>query len=91
MVKVLVRDGRATGVVLGDGAELSARRVVSNADATVTLLRLVGTEHLPGDVVEAVRGIDYSSASLKINLGLSELPSFTALPGHAPGPQHRGT
>ena len=42
-------------------------------------------------MAEAVRSIDYSSASLKVNLALSELPSFTALPGHAAGPQHRGT
>ena len=41
--------------------------------------------------MESVRTIDYSSASLKVNLALSELPSFTALPGHAAGPQHRGT
>jgi phytoene dehydrogenase-like protein len=65
--------------------------VVSCADATVTLLGLVGAEHLAPEVVEAVRGIDYASASLKVNLALSELPSFSALPGHAPGPQHRGT
>jgi len=91
VAKVQVREGRAAGVVLEDSSEVSARRVVSNADATVTLLGLVGAEHLPEDVAEAVRGIDYSSASLKINLALSELPSFTAVPGHAPGPQHRGT
>src|SRR5262249_2353056 len=29
--------------------------------------------------------------SLKINVALSELPDFTALPGNQPGPQHRGT
>ena len=57
----------------------------------MTLLGLVGAEHLSAEVVEAVRSIDYSSASLKINVALSELPSFTALPGHAAGPQHRGT
>jgi len=91
VARVRMHDGRATGVVLGDGSELPARRVVSNADATVTLLGMVGAEHLPEEVAEAVRSIDYSSASLKINLGLSELPSFTALPGHASGPQHRGT
>jgi phytoene dehydrogenase-like protein len=90
VTKVQVRDGRAVGVVIGDGAELLARRVVSNADATVTLLGLVGREHLPDEVAEAVRTIDYSSASLKINLALSELPNFRALPG-VPGPQHRGT
>ena len=91
VAKVAVREGRATGVVLGDGAEVSARRVVSNADATVTLLGLVGAEHLASEVAEAVRAIDYSSASLKINLALSEVPSFAALPGRTPGPQHRGT
>ncbi len=78
-------------MVLEDGEEIWAKRVISNADATVTLLGLVGAEHLPAEVVEAVRSIDYSSASLKVNLALSELPSFTALPGHAAGPQHRGT
>ncbi len=89
--RVRLEGGRATGVVLEGGEEIAARRVVSCADATVTLLGLVGAEHLAPEVVEAVRGIDYASASLKVNLALSELPSFTALPGHAPGPQHRGT
>ncbi|MBK9519956.1 MAG: NAD(P)/FAD-dependent oxidoreductase [Anaeromyxobacter sp.] len=90
VARVLVRGGRAAGVVLADGTEVPARRVVSNADATVTLLGLLGAEHLPAGVAEAVGAIDYSSASLKINLALSRLPDFTALPG-APGPQHRGT
>src|SRR5262249_45759233 len=47
-----------------------------------------------GEFVESVRGIDYSSASLKINVALSELPEFIAYPtpaGGEPGPQHRGT
>jgi phytoene dehydrogenase-like protein len=91
VARVTVAGGRATGVVLEGGEEIAARRVISNADATVTLLGLVGEAHLPDGIADAVRAIDYSSASLKVNLALSELPSFTALPGHAPGPQHRGT
>jgi phytoene dehydrogenase-like protein len=90
VARILVQGGRAEGVALEDGTELRARRVVSNADATVTLLRLVGEEHLAPEVARAVRGIDYASASLKINLALSALPDFTARPG-APGPWHRGT
>jgi phytoene dehydrogenase-like protein len=39
-----------------------------------------------------VHNIDYASASLKINLAVSELPDFTCLPGNKEvGPQHRGT
>jgi phytoene dehydrogenase-like protein len=91
VARVRVKDGRADGVVLADGTEIPARRVASNADARVTLLGLVGDAHLAPEVVESVRAIDHASASLKINLALSELPSFTAAPGRAPGPQHRGT
>jgi len=89
--KVRVRGGRAVGVVLGDGAELMARRVVSSVDASRTFLELVGADLLPSEFAEAVRSIDYSSASLKINLALSEVPNFSALPGSVPGPHHRGT
>jgi phytoene dehydrogenase-like protein len=91
VARVRVRGGNAEGVVLADGTEIRARRVLSCADATATLLGLVGAEHLPADVAEAVRAIDYSSASMKINLALAELPDFAALPGRAAGPQHRGT
>jgi phytoene dehydrogenase-like protein len=91
VTRVLVRDGRARGVVLGNGTEVSATRVASGADAHVTFLNLVEEEHLPPEFVADVRAIDYSSGSIKINVALSELPDFKALPGTAPGPQHRGT
>jgi phytoene dehydrogenase-like protein len=91
VIRIVVNSGRATGVVLKDGTEISARRIASGADANVTFLKLLNGEHLPPEFVEAVRNIDYSSASLKINISLSELPDFRALPGTEPGPQHRGT
>jgi phytoene dehydrogenase-like protein len=91
VTRILVKKGEAVGVALKDGAEIRSRRVVSGADAQVTFLRLLGSGDLPPEFVEAVRGIDYSSASLKINISLSELPDFKAMPGTEPGPQHRGT
>jgi phytoene dehydrogenase-like protein len=90
-VKILVRDGAARGVVLRDGSEIAATRVASGADANVTFLKLMSNGDLPPDFVDAVRHIDYASASCKINIALSELPDFKAVPGTAPGPQHRGT
>ena len=89
--RILVRGGAATGVALADGTELRARRVASNADARTTFLSLLDPAELPEEFVHAVRGIDYASASLKINVALAELPDFRAMPGRAPGPQHRGT
>ncbi|HEX6966015.1 MAG TPA: NAD(P)/FAD-dependent oxidoreductase [Gemmatimonadaceae bacterium] len=88
---ILVRDDRAVGVVLDDGTEFRARKVVSNLDAHTTFLRLLDERDLPADFVTEVRQIDYRSSSLKINVALSEVPNFTALPGAKPGPQHRGT
>src|SRR5438034_9440854 len=89
--RILVKDGRTIGVALADGTEYGAGRVVSCLDANLTFLRLMDHKDLPVDFVEAVKYLDYSSASCKINLALSEVPGFTCLPGSSPGPQHRGT
>jgi phytoene dehydrogenase-like protein len=90
VARLLIRDGRVGGVVLEDGTELFAQIVASNADANITFLKLTDPKELPPEFVASIKAIDYSSASLKLNVLLSELPNFTARPG-APGPQHRGT
>jgi phytoene dehydrogenase-like protein len=91
VARILVREGRAVGVALATGDEFHAPVVASNADARVTFLRLLERSALPEAFVADVERISYASASLKINVALGELPSFRALPGTAPGPQHRGT
>jgi len=89
--RILVGGGRTVGVALTTGDEYQAPIVASNADARVTFLRLLDRGALPEAFVADVERISYASASLKINLALAELPSFKALPGTEPGPQHRGT
>ncbi|HEX6434528.1 MAG TPA: NAD(P)/FAD-dependent oxidoreductase, partial [Gemmatimonadales bacterium] len=84
VARILVKSGEAVGVVLKDGTELRARRVASGADAHVTFLKLLDVKVLPPEFLDAVRNIDYSSASLKINISLSELPDFKAMPGTEP-------
>jgi len=89
---VLVRDGRASGVVLADsGAELYAPVIVSNADPRRTFFGLVGRQHLPPAFADQLEGYACTGAAFKLNLALGELPSYTALPGTQLGPQHRGT
>jgi phytoene dehydrogenase-like protein len=78
---VLLRDGRATGVVLEDGEEILASTVLSNADPRRTALDLVGEQHLPADYVQGVRRFRFRGTSAKVNLALGELPDFTCLPG----------
>jgi phytoene dehydrogenase-like protein len=91
VARILVEGGRAAGVVLANGDEHRAARVVSNLDAQATFLRLIDPQELPDEFVESVRHLDYASASCKINLALSEAPRFACLPGSGVGPQHHGT
>src|SRR5437773_1286528 len=90
----LGRDGpRALEILTGAARPILARRVASNVDAHVTFLELVDAEALPGEFVDQVRAIDYASASLKINVALSELPAFSAVAhgGLPPDGHLRGT
>ncbi len=91
--EICVTGGRVTGVRIAGGEILPARNVASNVDAHLTFERLLKPEHLPEDFKKAVGRIDYSSASLKINLAVKELPNFTCLPnaGSEPQPHHRAT
>lgn len=89
--KILVKNNKATGVVTGDGREFSAPIIASNADCNITFRKLLSNADLPETFNRSVGRINYDSASLKINVALSELPDFKALPGSTAGLQHRGT
>jgi phytoene dehydrogenase-like protein len=86
--RILIKDGRATGVVLTGGDEIRARLVLSGADPRRTFIELVGEQHLPGDFVASIRRYKFRGSSGKVNLALGELPNFTCLPGV--GPHLRG-
>ncbi len=89
--KILVQNGRVMGVTLADDSILEAPVVASSIDANQTFLRMVEPADLPAEFRTSVQAIDYASASLKINVALSELPEFTCLPGKTAAAQHRGT
>jgi phytoene dehydrogenase-like protein len=89
--QIVIRGGAVTGVALASGDEFHSTVVASNADCNITFNKLMDNRLLPPAFAEAINRIGYESASLKINVALERLPSFKALPGHEPGPQHRGT
>ena len=80
--EVRVRDGVATGVVLANGEEISAKAVISNADPRRTLLTLVDPTHLTPDFVMKLQNIRMPGTVAKVNLALSSLPKFAALSGN---------
>ena len=82
--RILVRHGRADGVVLADGTELRARIVVSNLDVRRTFLECMEDRHLPPEFVQQVRNFKIRGSSGKLNIALDGLPSFPALPPGIP-------
>src|SRR3954465_5995428 len=56
VAKIEVKDGRASGVVLTNGDELSAGMVLSSVDPNLTFLKFIDADRdLPGDFVEEIR------------------------------------
>ncbi len=73
--KVLIKDGRATGVVLENGDEHNASIVISSVDPNRTFLKMVGEEHLDSDFVTGVKRYKLRGSSGKINVALDRLPT----------------
>jgi phytoene dehydrogenase-like protein len=82
--KVIVREGRATGVRLESGEELTAAVIVSNADPRTTFLELLEPRTLDLSFVRHVQCIKYRGSAARIHLALRELPRFTAAAGADP-------
>lgn len=82
--KVLVQNGKAAGVVLEDGEEIRARRVVSNADVKRTFLGFVEEKELPDSFVRRVKNFKIRGSSGKLNIALDAMPEFPALPPQSP-------
>jgi len=86
--KILVRNGRAMGVALAGGEEISASVVASSVDPRLTFFSMLGREHLPAEFVEDIERYKFRGSSGKVNLALDALPDFRSRPG--PGNHLRG-
>jgi phytoene dehydrogenase-like protein len=73
-----VRGGRAAGVTTTDGRSVRARRfVASSVPAPLTLLELVGREHLDPEVVRELEGYRWLEEALfGVHFALSRRPRF---------------
>jgi phytoene dehydrogenase-like protein len=81
VVRITSNDGRATGVVLGDGTAVEARAVVSGADPKRTLLQLVDPVALGPSLGWRAGNIRTPGVVAKVNLALKKLPAFPAAGG----------
>ena len=81
--RVLVKNGRAYGVVSG-GEEYHAGVIVSGVDPKRTFLKMVDSQHLDAEFLRQVNNFKIRGSSAKVNLALDALPNFTSWPGEGP-------
>jgi phytoene dehydrogenase-like protein len=81
VARIIVKNGRATGVALEDGEEIEAGDVLSSVDSRRTFLGLVEPGTLEPEFEEDVRRFKFRGSSGKVNLAVDRLPDFTCLPG----------
>jgi phytoene dehydrogenase-like protein len=86
--RVLVREGRACGVVLANGDEIIADRVVSNVNPKLLYLKLIEAKELDADFLARMQQWRCGSGTFRMNVALSELPDFSCLPGKTAAVHH---
>ena len=79
VVRIDVREGRASGVVLANGEEIPTSIVVSGADPKRTLLELVDPGWLDPALVRALRAIRARGVVTRVTLTLDRTPGFATL------------
>ncbi len=89
VAQVLLKDGRAVGVALADGSEISASMVVSNVNPKLLYQHLVPQNALDEDTKTRIARYRCGSATFRMNVALSELPDFAAAPGAHLQPHHQ--
>jgi len=84
VARVLLKGGRASGVALESGEVVEGGRIVANVNPKLLFERLVPPEHLPEDFRARIAAYRCGSGTFRMNVALSALPDFTALPGDGP-------
>jgi phytoene dehydrogenase-like protein len=84
VTRVLTRDGSAVGIVLADGAEIAAQRVVANVNPKLLYLDMIDPGALDEDFRRRIDHYRCASATFRINVALDALPDFTCAPGDGP-------
>ena len=79
--ELVIEHGRTTGVILEDGSYVRARIVVANVNPQYLFQRLVPQQAVPAATAARMQRWKAGSGTFRMNLALSALPNFSALPG----------
>jgi phytoene dehydrogenase-like protein len=86
--EIMIEGDRAAGVVLGNGTAIGARTVIANVNPKFLFEELLPAQVVPPRVARHMHAWKCGSGTFRINVALSKLPSFTALPGETIADHH---
>lgn len=87
--RVLASQAGVEGIELQDGRTVTARKVAANVTPALLYGRMIDPDLLDADFRRAIGSRKYGSGSFRMNVALSELPQFSALPEAGCGEHHR--
>ncbi len=70
--KINVTDGKATGVILENNEEITARAVICTSSLSDTVERLAGPEFYPKEYVQRIRGLQPARTAVQAKIGLNK-------------------
>ena len=79
--KVLIKNNKAIGVMLEDGSEVFADKVISNLNPKLLFKKLVDRDDVNQEYRRKILNYKCGSGTFRMNVALSELPDFNCLPG----------
>jgi phytoene dehydrogenase-like protein len=79
--EVIIERGRAVGAITDSGETFRARAVVSNLNPKLLYQKLIDASTLTPEFRERIGQWRCGSGTFRMNVALSELPSFSCLPG----------
>jgi phytoene dehydrogenase-like protein len=86
--EIIVERGRACGVVLADGSKILAHAVIANVNPKLLFEKLVPRDAVPPWVGDRMSQWKSGSGTFRMNVALSALPNFFALPTRSVGDHH---
>ncbi|MGN6516382.1 MAG: phytoene desaturase family protein [Rhizomicrobium sp.] len=84
VARVLVKKGRAAGVILEGGETIAADRVVGNLHPKLLFTKLLSPEELDPAFAHRIENYVSGSGTFRMNVALSELPKFRGMPDSGP-------
>ena len=86
--ELYLQNGAARGVVLQDGRVIRSKVVAANVNPRLLYTAMVAPDALPPEFLDRMRRWRCGSGTFRMNVALSGLPSFSALPGREPADHH---